>query len=78
MVWGEFDEIDGKRTRIPVKRYSKDPLYFGYLKQLGDGSPAHTDVILQQGPQWSSRNWKALGAAVGGSFACAWFGEVED
>jgi hypothetical protein len=70
----------GKRkggNRIDVKMYSKDPQYFGYLKQMGDGSKAHTDVILQQG-QWAQKDWKALGAAVSGSFACAWFGEIKD
>lgn len=40
------------------------------------GSPPHNDVILNKG-MWSNRPWKALGAAYGGNYACAWFGEIK-
>jgi len=36
-------------------------------------SPPHKDVILNKGI-WQSYTWKALGAAVSGNYACAWFG----
>lgn len=41
------------------------------------GSPAHHDIILSRGV-WSEKRlqWKAMGAAIGGNFACAWFGTV--
>lgn len=65
--------------RIIVKQYAKQATnYFGYLRNYkNQGSPAHTDVILGK-LSGAPRNWKAMGAAVGVSFACAWFGEVAD
>lgn len=41
------------------------------------GSPAHNDVILNKGI-WSCAKWRALGAAVSGNYAVAWFGEDSD
>jgi len=38
------------------------------------GSPPHNDVILNKG-MWSCAKWRALGAAVSGNYAVAWFGE---
>jgi hypothetical protein len=35
-------------------------------------SPPHHDVILNRGP-WASLRWEAIGAALGGGYACAWF-----
>jgi hypothetical protein len=40
------------------------------------GGP-HNDVILNKGATWGPKTWKALGAVVGGNYACAWFGVVE-
>jgi hypothetical protein len=37
-------------------------------------SVPHNDVILNKGI-WANRTWKALGAVIGGGYACAWFGE---
>ena len=39
-------------------------------------SSGHNDVILNKG-MWSNLTWKAIGAAYGGNYACAWFGEVK-
>lgn len=66
-------------TRIVVKQYAKDATnYFGYLKNYSNqGSAAHTDVILGK-LSGNPVQWKALGAAVKGQFACAWFGEMPD
>jgi len=36
-------------------------------------STAHNAVILNQAI-WANQQWNALGAAVGGHYACAWFG----
>ncbi len=38
------------------------------------GSPLHNDVILNKGI-WGCAKWRALGAAVLGNYAVAWFGE---
>lgn len=38
------------------------------------GSPLHNDVILNKG-MWACAKWRALGAAAGGNYAVAWFGE---
>jgi hypothetical protein len=38
------------------------------------GSPLHNDVILNKG-MWSCAKWRALGAAMSGNYAVAWFGE---
>lgn len=35
----------------------------------------HNDVILNKGI-WTNNQWKALGAIIGGGYACAWFGET--
>ena len=40
-------------------------------------SPAHNEVILNQGI-WASHPWQALGAGYNGSFAVLWFGEEPD
>jgi Cysteine-rich secretory protein family len=39
-------------------------------------SPPHNDVLLNKGI-WQNRNWRALGVAWRGHYACAWFGEVQ-
>lgn len=41
------------------------------------GSPAHNDVILNQGI-WASHPWGALGAGLHQGFAVLWFGEEPD
>jgi len=40
-------------------------------------SPAHKAVILEQG-QWQGSNWQAMGVAIGGHYAYAWFGKEPD
>lgn len=41
------------------------------------GSEPHHAVIVNEGI-WSDSDWQAIGAAVGGGYAVAWFGEEED
>lgn len=41
------------------------------------GSAAHNAVILSQG-MWSTKPWRAMGTAVYGSHAVAWFAEESD
>jgi hypothetical protein len=41
------------------------------------GSPAHNSVILNTG-MWASYRWNAIGAAVFGKYAVAWFGVEAD
>lgn len=40
-------------------------------------SPAHEAVMLERGP-WRSADWKAMGVAVYGDYAVAWFGKQPD
>ncbi len=40
------------------------------------GSAPHNAVILNK-DQWTNFQWKALGAAYSGNYACAWFGTVK-
>jgi len=44
---------------------------------LWKSSAAHCAVILNQG-MWSSYQWKAVGAAYDGGYACVWFGADAD
>ncbi|HVJ15106.1 MAG TPA: CAP domain-containing protein [Polyangiaceae bacterium] len=41
------------------------------------GSPLHNDVILNRG-QWQSMQWRAMGAGIIDSHACAWFSDQAD
>lgn len=41
------------------------------------GSPAHEAVMLEIGA-WRSSNWQAIGVAVYGDYAVAWFGKAPD
>lgn len=40
-------------------------------------SPAHLDVILEQGP-WRGARWQAMGVGLDGQFAVVWFGKTPD
>jgi hypothetical protein len=53
----------------------------GALNAWINSTAGHREVILnQKGPtgDWSCVTWRALGAAYGGGYACAWFGESKD
>lgn len=41
------------------------------------GSALHNDVILNKG-QWASMTWRAMGAGIIDSHACAWFSDTAD
>ncbi len=41
------------------------------------GSPVH-DAVLRNSGTWSKRTWRAVGIAVHGDYAIAWFGEEID
>jgi uncharacterized protein YkwD len=40
-------------------------------------SPAHEAVMFERGP-WRSANWQAMGVAIDGDYAVAWFGKEPD
>jgi uncharacterized protein YkwD len=40
-------------------------------------SAAHEAVMLERGP-WRSSNWQAMGVAIDGDYAVAWFGKEPD
>ena len=44
---------------------------------MWQGSPLHNDVILNRG-QWQGMQWKAMGAGIIDSHACAWFSDQPD
>jgi len=46
-------------------------------KEEGQPERPHNDVMLNKGV-WASYKWKALGAALSGGYACAWFGTDAD
>ncbi len=41
------------------------------------GSSPHAAVILEEG-RWHSANWLAMGVAIYGEYAVAWFGKEPD
>lgn len=42
-----------------------------------ESSPLHNDVILNRG-QWEKLTWRAMGAGIIDSHACAWFSDQPD
>jgi uncharacterized protein YkwD len=44
---------------------------------MWQGSALHNDVILNRG-QWQAMHWKAMGAGIIDSHACAWFSDQSD
>jgi len=45
--------------------------------RIWDGSDAHRAVILNE-DIWADNEWNALGGAISGGYAVAWFGEERD
>lgn len=44
---------------------------------MWQSSALHNDVILNRG-QWQAMQWKAMGAGIIDSHACAWFSDQPD
>ncbi len=42
-----------------------------------ESSALHNDVVLNRG-QWQQMTWRALGAGINDSHACAWFSDQPD
>ena len=41
------------------------------------GSPAHRDVMLEEG-NWKNSNFEAMGVSIAGDFSHVWFGQSQD
>lgn len=68
----ELTGYDGNGYEIAATSSGKE-CASGALQQWRS-SPGHHDVILNRGP-WADLRWRAMGAAVLGGYAVAWFGE---
>jgi hypothetical protein len=44
---------------------------------MWEGSSLHNDVLLNRGP-WQKMTWRAMGAGIIDSHACAWFSDQAD
>lgn len=76
-----------KPREITRGAYRDDGFEIAYWKQRGAtaeaaiqgwlDSPAHEAVMLQRGA-WRQTNWQAMGVAVYGDYAVAWFGKEHD
>ncbi len=44
---------------------------------MWEASALHNDVLLNRGP-WAKMTWRAMGAGINDSHACAWFSDQAD
>ncbi len=78
IMWDKPKEITGYPTNgYEIAYWSSGSATPQDALDTWKSSPAHNDVILNQGV-WANYPWKALGAWVLGNYACAWFGETPD
>jgi hypothetical protein len=77
-MWSKPREVSGFDSTGFEIAIGKPGVVSGYVLDshravdLWKSSPPHNDVILNRG-QWASVTWKALGAGIIDSHACAWF-----
>jgi len=76
IMWDKPKEIAGYPDKGYEIAYAGSSAAQDALNSWKSSSP-HNDVMLNKG-QWQPFQWKALGAAYGGGYACAWFGATSD
>jgi hypothetical protein len=75
IMWNKPKEISNyPSSGYEIAAFGADPeLTLNNWKK----STKHNNVILNKGI-WAGHQWKALGAALYGGYACAWFGDSKD
>jgi hypothetical protein len=75
-MWSKPEEIAGYPSRGYEIATSGGSTAAAALTSW-QGSDAHHEVIVNDGI-WADYTWLALGGAVGGGYAVAWFGEMAE